>query len=100
VLHSFTGYSDGATPNARLTIDHNGALYGAAFSGGILPTNCTGGYDGYAPGCGVVFQLAPPAGPGGVWSSGRQVVRHDPGFRVPIEAARIARRRMERGDHI
>jgi hypothetical protein len=67
VLYSFTGAADGATPNASLAIDQNGALYGAAYSGGASPTVC--GY-GVAPGCGVVFQLAPPGpeGAGGAWT--------------------------------
>jgi uncharacterized repeat protein (TIGR03803 family) len=58
VLHSFEG-SDGAFPNAGLTFDGSGNLYGATTDGG---TPCGG------PGCGVVFELSPPLQPGGQWS--------------------------------
>ena len=52
VLHSFTGGADGSFPDAGLTMDNAGNLYGAAEEGG--DTNC------YAPhGCGVVFKLTP-----------------------------------------
>jgi hypothetical protein len=34
VLHSFGGGSDGASPNAALTVDSSGNLYGTTFSGG------------------------------------------------------------------
>jgi len=47
VLHNFTGGSDGATPNAGLTLDRAGNLYGAASSGG----------GGGCGGCGVVYKL-------------------------------------------
>lgn len=52
VLYSFFGGSDGATPEGRVIISPDGSLYGDAIGGGS--TNCPGG-------CGVVFNLRPPA---------------------------------------
>jgi uncharacterized repeat protein (TIGR03803 family) len=46
VLYSFTGGTDGSTPEGNLAVDGNGALYGAASSGG-------------SGGSGVVFKLTP-----------------------------------------
>jgi uncharacterized repeat protein (TIGR03803 family) len=57
VLYTFTGGSDGGAPNAGLVFDGAGNLYGTTFDGG----NCH-------QSCGVVFQLAPPANPGGAWT--------------------------------
>ncbi len=60
VLHSFSGGpGDGAEPQAGLTFDHAGNLYGTTNSGGL--SNCS-----FPIGCGVVFQLAP--GSGGQWT--------------------------------
>jgi uncharacterized repeat protein (TIGR03803 family) len=53
VLYTFTGPNDGANPQADLTLDKAGALYGT--------TNCA------TPGAGVVFKLEPPAMPGTEW---------------------------------
>ena len=53
-LYSFTGGSDGAQPQARVILGHDGALYGTASSGGA-GMGCNG------DGCGVVFKLQPPA---------------------------------------
>lgn len=51
VLHSFTGYPDGANPEGGLIMDANGNLYGTTQNGG------TGG------GYGTVFELSPsPSG--------------------------------------
>ena len=52
VLHSFTGRADGAFPEAGLTIDTHGNLYGTANQGGsgVCPPEDSG--------CGVVFRLA------------------------------------------
>jgi uncharacterized repeat protein (TIGR03803 family) len=54
VLYSFTGGADGGTPEASPLLFHNGALYGATFSGGIAE--------------GTFFELAPPISPGGAWT--------------------------------
>src|SRR5271165_1650356 len=54
-LHSFTGNTDGASPEAGLIIDKSGALYGTTAGGG-------------AAGNGAVFKLTPPARRGGVWT--------------------------------
>ncbi|HYL11569.1 MAG TPA: choice-of-anchor tandem repeat GloVer-containing protein [Terriglobales bacterium] len=48
ILHSFTGGSDGANPDAGLIMDKAGNLYGTATGGGS--SNCFGG-------CGTVFKL-------------------------------------------
>jgi uncharacterized repeat protein (TIGR03803 family) len=55
VLHSFTGGADGAMPEAGLTVDASGRLYGTGSKGGIQNGECPN--DGQA-GCGVVFRLA------------------------------------------
>jgi uncharacterized protein YceK len=60
VLYAFTGAADGATPEAGLTFDAAGNLYGVTSYGGNL--NCAGGI-----GCGVVFKLTPPQN-GKTWS--------------------------------
>ena len=46
VLYSFTGGSDGANPQSRLTFDAAGNLYGTTYSGGLW-------------GYGTVFELSP-----------------------------------------
>ncbi|MFZ0311872.1 MAG: choice-of-anchor tandem repeat GloVer-containing protein [Candidatus Korobacteraceae bacterium] len=51
VIHRFNG-PDGAKPNAGLTIDHAGNLYGTTSDGGNTGGSCYGG-----TGCGTVFQL-------------------------------------------
>ncbi len=53
VLYNFTGQSDGGNPQAGVTIDHAGNLYGTTFDGGS--TNCT--LLRYV-GCGTVFKLS------------------------------------------
>jgi uncharacterized repeat protein (TIGR03803 family) len=59
VLYTFNGGADGAHPQAGVTMDGVGNLYG---------TTVRGGHDSFlcnlfeAPGCGVVFQLAPSGG--------------------------------------
>jgi uncharacterized repeat protein (TIGR03803 family) len=50
VLHAFTGGSDGANPEAGLTADKAGNLYGV--------TDYGGGSGCYGNGCGTVFKLA------------------------------------------
>lgn len=54
VLHTFTGGSDGAFPQAGLVMDQNGALYGTAYGGGA--------------GAGAVYQLTPPATAASPWA--------------------------------
>jgi uncharacterized repeat protein (TIGR03803 family) len=59
ILHSFTGAQDGGLPQAALTFDSAGALYG---------TTSLGGSNGcYSGTCGVVFKLSPPVKEGGAW---------------------------------
>jgi len=55
VLYSFSG-ADGAAPGASMVFGGNGALYGTTKAGGT-------GNNG-----GTVFELAPPATTGGVWT--------------------------------
>jgi len=56
VLYSFTGANgDGASPSGDLVVDANGTLYGTCGTGG-------------AGGDGTVYELAPPASPGGAWT--------------------------------
>jgi len=53
VLHTFTGGSDGAHPEAGLIANAAGNLYGTTHSGGA-GTSCV-------QGCGTVFELTVPA---------------------------------------
>jgi len=56
VLYSFTGQKgDGALPYAGVVLGNNGGLFGTTFSGGTV-------------GQGTVFELKPPATPGGAWT--------------------------------
>ena len=60
ILWSFGSGTDGNQPEAGLTMDANGNLYGT--------TSC-GGTHGDNPYCsGTVFQLTPPSGSGGNWT--------------------------------
>ena len=54
--------SDGASPDAGLTFDSSGNLYGTTVAGGDL--NCSNS----GIGCGTVFQLMPPTGGGTPWT--------------------------------
>jgi uncharacterized repeat protein (TIGR03803 family) len=59
ILHSFTGGNDGANPYSALLLGAGGVLYGVTPAGG--GTGCQG------QGCGILYQLIPPAQPGGSW---------------------------------
>jgi len=61
ILHSFAGGTDGATPNGGLVLDSKGAIYGTTVAGGYGKGICDPG------GCGMTFELRPPAKKGGVW---------------------------------
>ncbi len=61
VLYSFGGGADGANPYGTMVFGSNGALYGTTATGGAANE-------------GVVFELAPPADPGGVWT---ETILHD-----------------------
>lgn len=56
VLHSFTGYADGAYPDGNVVLDAAGHIYGATTNGGNLTCST---------GCGVVFELSLDGG--GTW---------------------------------
>jgi hypothetical protein len=65
VLHSFKGGTDGANPNGGLILDSKGAVYGTTAIGGNQI--CQNGH-GQPVGCGIVFQLHPPAKADGDWT--------------------------------
>jgi uncharacterized repeat protein (TIGR03803 family) len=54
LLYSFTGYSDGGSPDSVLVADSAGDLFGTTQDGGN--SECGGS------GCGVVFELSPKSG--------------------------------------
>jgi len=62
VLHVFQGgRADGALPAGGVVLDAKGNLYGSTTYGGNGGSACIGGS------CGTVFELSPPAQPGGAW---------------------------------
>jgi uncharacterized repeat protein (TIGR03803 family) len=63
LLYSFMNTTDGSMPFAPLAIGTSQALYGTTSQGGDL--NCT---QAASVGCGVVFQMKPPATKGGPWT--------------------------------
>jgi uncharacterized repeat protein (TIGR03803 family) len=66
ILYSFLGPTgDGQFPGSPLLLGNNGNLYGTTASGGN-GTACASG--NISPGCGVIFQLSPPAQAGGPWT--------------------------------
>jgi uncharacterized repeat protein (TIGR03803 family) len=64
VLHRFRGGADGATPNGGLVFGETGAIYGTTLSGANQDCNFGQGEIG----CGMVFELSPPATKGSDWS--------------------------------
>lgn len=68
VIYSFTGLNgDGAYPAAAVVSGKNGVLYGTTLYGGSATSGTPCTFYG-ATGCGTVFQLTPPAMPGGTWT--------------------------------
>jgi uncharacterized repeat protein (TIGR03803 family) len=64
VIYRFTGGLDGYAPSAAMIAGPSGNLYGTTAFGGT-----SGACEGQAvQGCGTVFQLVPPATPGGTWT--------------------------------
>jgi uncharacterized repeat protein (TIGR03803 family) len=59
VLYAFKGVPDGSAPQAKLTLDSNGNLYGTTAYGGLINSSCP-------LGCGVVFKLT--RNQGGTWA--------------------------------
>jgi len=70
-LHAFTGPPDGAFPEAPLTAGPGGVFYGTTYVGGTGGSECFYQFElpYYVGGCGGVFQLTPPAAPGGAWTT-------------------------------
>jgi len=66
VLYVFQGNTkgDGSSPSSGLVIDRAGNLYGVTAYGGT--GNCV--LLGTKVGCGTVYELSPPAQPGGQWT--------------------------------
>jgi uncharacterized repeat protein (TIGR03803 family) len=60
VLYTFLGGADGANPDQSALVFGDGRLFGTTLDGG--GTGC------HEVGCGTVFELTPPAAPGGVWT--------------------------------
>ena len=63
IIYQFTGMNDGAWALAPLFIDSTGSIYGATRTGAKKERGCDPQY-----GCGAIFQLVPPAQPGGSWT--------------------------------
>ena len=60
VLYRFAGGADGKQPSMGVVFDQNGNLFGSTQFGGNAQA-CGGG-------CGTIFELSPPAQPGGQWT--------------------------------
>jgi uncharacterized repeat protein (TIGR03803 family) len=68
VIYNFTGANgDGAGPVSSVVVGHNGEIYGTTQYGGSTDAACPATYDNLG-GCGTVFELTPPAAPGGAWT--------------------------------
>jgi len=64
LLHKFLGgTTDGTQPHDGLVRDQLGNLYGTTLWGGSQPNKWCGPIE-----CGTVFELSPPAAPGGAWT--------------------------------
>jgi len=61
VLYSFAGGTDGSHPYGALAINTKGDVYGSTEQGGTVNAACPNG-------CGVVFELVPPATGGAAWT--------------------------------
>jgi uncharacterized repeat protein (TIGR03803 family) len=60
ILYTFPGGTGGSAPAGRLIFDSAGNLYGTVRAGGNPNSDCF-------EGCGMVFELSPPAVAGGSW---------------------------------
>jgi len=65
-IYHFKGGADGNWPMATMVADAAGNLYGTTYEGGGS-TKC-GGAKNYPFGCGIVFELTPPASRTGPWT--------------------------------
>ncbi len=84
VIYVFSGGDDGGTPGT-LTLDRWGNLYGAAFHGGSLNSNCVNESSG--EGCGLVFEISPRRGGG--WR-GKVLYTFQGGEDGALPASRVA----------
>jgi hypothetical protein len=80
VLYSFQGGNDGLTPAGGVVFDKAGNLYGVTNEGG---STCP------APGCGTIFQLAPPTQKGGGWTETILYGFNGTGGSIPVGGAII-----------
>lgn len=65
LLYTFTGGTDGGSPESALILGANGVLFGSTFWGGndnACPVS------DFLQGCGTVYQLAPPTGGVTTWT--------------------------------
>ena len=60
-VYLFQGGADGGNPSSPLVAGAKGVFYDSAAVGGLVTANCP-------LGCGVVYQLTPPASIGGSWT--------------------------------
>jgi len=68
VIYNFTAANgDGAFPVTGVVLGKNGVLYGTTGSGGAISGSpCS--FFGIIAGCGILYELTPPASPGGPWT--------------------------------